>query len=115
MYVDLIRRVLEQAVDAYAKATGMAVSEVLASIRTHIDNTAKEHQKDEPDIKYEEALCRLGYLYRHATANATLFELVLRSWGNSEASSASPRTNASTCVRSEVALEPNCSDWRSTF
>ncbi len=82
MYIDLIRRVLEQAVEAYAKTSGMAVSEVLASIRSHIDNTAKEHQKDEPDIKYEDALCRLGYIYRHATANATLFELVLRESGD---------------------------------
>lgn len=59
----------------------MSVSEVLTAIRTHIDATAKEHQKDEPDIKYEDPLCRLGYLYRHATANATLFELVLRESG----------------------------------
>jgi hypothetical protein len=77
MYIDLIRRVLEQAVDSYASATGQQVSEVLAAIRTHIDATAQEHQKGEPDIKYAEALCRLGYLYRHATANATLFEHVL--------------------------------------
>src|SRR5258707_11394015 len=55
----------------------MVISEVLAKIRAHIDCTAKEHQKDEPEIQYEDALCRLGYLYRHATANATLFELVL--------------------------------------
>lgn len=81
MYIDLIRRVLEQAVDAYATAKGMSVSEVLTAIRTHIDSTAKEHQTAEPDIKYEEPLCRLGYLYRHATANATLFELVLRESG----------------------------------
>ena len=81
MYIDLIRRVLEQAVDSYASTSGMSVSEVLAAIRTHIDSTAKEHQKGEPAIKYEEALCRLGYLYRHATANATLFELVLQESG----------------------------------
>jgi hypothetical protein len=81
MYIDLIRRVLEQAVDAYASANGKSVSEVLTAIRTHIDSTAKEHQAAEPDIKYEEPLCRLGYLYRHATANATLFEHVLRESG----------------------------------
>lgn len=81
MYIDLIRRVLEQAVDSYATASGMTVSDVLTAIRKHIDATANEHQKDEPDIKYKDPLCRLGYLYRHATANATLFELVLRESG----------------------------------
>jgi|LSQX01.2.fsa_nt_gb hypothetical protein len=81
MYIDLIRRVLEEAVETYASTHGMAVSEVLTAIREHINSTAKEHQKDEPDIKYEDALCRLGYLYRHATANATLFELVLTESG----------------------------------
>jgi hypothetical protein len=81
MYIDLVRRVLEQAVDAYATAAGKPVSDVLAEIRTHIDETAKEHRKDEPEINYENPLCRLGYLYRHATANATLFELVLKDSG----------------------------------
>src|SRR5690606_25196920 len=39
--------------------------------------TATEHRRDEPAIDYDDALCRLGYLYRHAPANATLFEQVL--------------------------------------
>jgi hypothetical protein len=82
MYIDLIRRVIEQAIETYASANSMAVSEVLTAIREHIDSTAKEHQKDEPDIQYQNALCRLGYLYRHATANATLFELVLTESGD---------------------------------
>ncbi len=81
MYIDLIRRVLEQAMETYASSSGMTVSEVLGKIREHIDATAKEHQKDEPEIQYADALCRLGYLYRHATANATLFEFVLRDSG----------------------------------
>jgi hypothetical protein len=81
MYIDLIKRILEEAVETYAAASGMAVSEVLGKIREHIDATAKEHQKDEPGILYNDPLCRLGYLYRHATANATLFEWVLRDSG----------------------------------
>src|SRR5579862_8425670 len=81
MYIDLVRRVLEQTVERYASESGMTVSEVLAKIREHIDATAKEHQKDEPDIQYADALCRLGYIYRHATANATVFEFVLRESG----------------------------------
>jgi hypothetical protein len=81
MYIDLIRRVLEEAIETYAAATGKSVSEVLTEIREHIDATAKEHEEDEPDIQYQKPLCRLGYLYRHAPANATLFELILRNSG----------------------------------
>lgn len=81
MYIDLIRKILEQAVDSFAIAADKPVSEILDEIRTHIDQTAKEHQKDEPDIDYANPLCRLGYLYRHATANATLFEMVLKESG----------------------------------
>jgi hypothetical protein len=77
MYIELVRQVLEQAVETYAARTGKTVPEVLAQIREHIDKTAREHWKDEPKINYDDPLCRLGYLYRHATANATLFEQVL--------------------------------------
>lgn len=85
MYIDLVRRVLEQAVDSYASRHGITVTEVLQKIREHIDHTAREHRKDEPQIQYQDPLCRLGYLYRHATANATLFELVLRDSGETRA------------------------------
>ncbi|MCY2954076.1 MAG: hypothetical protein NTU53_19225 [Planctomycetota bacterium] len=81
MYIDLVRRVLEQAVDTYATEHGETVSTVLSQIREQIDKTSTEYRKDEPQIKYHDALCRLGYLYRHATANATLFELVVRESG----------------------------------
>ena len=81
MFVDLVRRVLEEAVDTYAKNHSLTVSDVLTRIREHINKTASEHRKDDPHIHYEDALCRLGYLYRHATVNATLFELVIRDSG----------------------------------
>ncbi len=81
MYIDLIRRILEEAIETYAASSGMSVHEVRTTIREHIDNTAKEHEEDEPDIQYQNPLCRLGYLYRHATANATLFELVINNSG----------------------------------
>jgi hypothetical protein len=81
VYIEMIRHILEQAVDTFASSSGMTVSEVLAKIRELIDSTAYEHRKDEPDIQYENALCRLGYLHRHGTANASLFEFVLRDSG----------------------------------
>ena len=77
MYIEIVRRVIEADVKTFARQNGLSVSEVLATIRHHIDNTAAEHYNDEPSIAYEDPLCRLGYLFRHAPANATLFEQVL--------------------------------------
>src|ERR1700719_3254923 len=81
MYIDIVKAVLEEAAELYASNSGMTMPEVLESIKDHIDNTSREHRKDEPDIEYNDALCRLGYLYRHAPANATLFERVLAESG----------------------------------
>ena len=78
MYIDLVRKILEEAVDDHATDLGCSKPEILAEIKKHIDATAKEHRRNEPEIDYQAPLCRLGYLYRHATANATLFERVLR-------------------------------------
>ena len=78
MYIALVRRVLEEAVGVYASNVKADVPSVLGQVRQHIDHTSAEHYKDEPAIEYEDPLCRLGYLYRHAAANATLFEHALR-------------------------------------
>ena len=77
MYVELVRRVIEEAVDLHAKITEQSVEDVLAQIRSHIAKTSDEYFKEEPDIRYEDPLCRLGYLYMNAPVNATLFEKVL--------------------------------------
>ena len=77
MYVQLVRRVIEEAVEDYAVAVKKPIEDVLAKVAEHIGNTAREHRRDEPQIEYNDPLCRLGYLYMHATANATLFEKVL--------------------------------------
>jgi hypothetical protein len=77
MYIDIVKAVLEEAVKLHASDSGITAPEILAKISQHLDETSKQHRKAEPDIKYDDPLCRLGYLYRHATANATLFEWVL--------------------------------------
>jgi hypothetical protein len=82
MYIDIVKAILEEAVELYSAESDLTVPEVLAKIKEHIDNTAKEHRKAEPEIEYQDPLCRLGYLYRHATANATLFERVLTESGH---------------------------------
>ena len=77
MYIMLVRQIVEEAVSTFADDNGLSESEVLRRIWEHVDHTASEHSSDEPSIDYEDPLCRLGYLYRHAAANATLFENVL--------------------------------------
>lgn len=81
MYMELVRRVIEEAVEIYARNARQTVPAVLALIRDHIDRTAQQHFTDEPNIDYDDPLCRLGYLYRHAPAGAGLFERVLQESG----------------------------------
>ena len=77
MYIELVRRVIEEAVRMHATETNQPEDEVLEKIAEHIEATSREHRKDEPQIEYNDPLCRLGYLYMHVAANATLFERVL--------------------------------------
>ena len=77
MYIELIRQVVDAGVRNYAASSGESTHEVLTKTRGFIDQTAKEYRKAEPNINYNDVLCRLGYLYRHGAANATLFERVL--------------------------------------
>lgn len=74
MYFEIIRSVVEEAVELHAKSSQKSSDEVLAEIRRHILATSSEHQTNDPQIQYAEPLCRLGYLYMHGAANATLFE-----------------------------------------
>ena len=77
MYIELVRRIVEEATESHARATELPTDDVLGEISTYIDATSREYRKDEPAIRYADPLCRLGYLYMHAAANATLFERVL--------------------------------------
>ena len=77
MYIELIRRIIEEAVELHAANSEKPTDEVLETINGHMEATSREYQSDEPDIQYDDSLCRLGYLYMNATANATLFERVL--------------------------------------
>ena len=77
MYIEIIRRVLEEAICLYGESSRKSKGEVLKEINAHIERTSSEHWKDEPQIQYDDPLCRLGYLFMHATANATLFERVI--------------------------------------
>ena len=78
MYFEIVGRVIEKAVELHAASSQKSSDEVFAEINAHIEDTSREHRKDDPQIQYEEPLCRLGYLFMHATANATLFERVIQ-------------------------------------
>jgi hypothetical protein len=81
MYFELIRDVLVTAVKQHARRSGRTEDDILRQIREHIDATQREHYSaGDPDIDYVDPLCRLGYVYRHASANAFLFEYVLRNF-----------------------------------
>ena len=78
MYFEIVRRVVEEAVELHAASSQKSSDEVLAEIGGHIVETSSEHRQAEPQIQYEEPLCRLGYLYMHGAAHATLFEKAIQ-------------------------------------
>ena len=79
MYFTIVKGVVEQGINDYIDAHGIGRDEVLTKIRTHMDHTSQQHRQSDsdPDIDYGSPLCRLGYIYRHAGINATLFEWAL--------------------------------------
>ena len=79
MYIRVIRQIIDNAVGEYAADFQMAREAVLREIRSHINATSDAYfkQGQDPDITYTDPLCRLGYLYRHGPAQATLFERVV--------------------------------------
>ena len=81
VYFEIVKQVVEQGIADYAAAYSIGRDEVLTKMKSHIDHTQKQHYQlnpVNPDINYDDPLCRLGYLYRHAGINATLFERVLK-------------------------------------
>lgn len=79
MYFTIVRELLDDAIPKYAGVKGIAVSAVDMMIASHIAATSDEHNKNpDPDINYDDYLCRLGYLYVHAGANGCLFERTVR-------------------------------------
>ena len=77
MYIKTIRKVVDSSIATYAEMTDQSLPDVRNQIKEHIEHTAAEHRTSMPDIDYEDSLCRIGYLYRHGAANASLFETVL--------------------------------------
>ena len=77
MYFRLLKPVIENAIALRVSNTGQTEGAVLEQIDNHIVETSAQYRQDEPEINYDDLFCRLGYLYTHAAANATLFERAL--------------------------------------
>jgi len=73
-YFETLKKVLDKALAEYDDPEGRRLHQVDAEIVKHMQKTTKQHYQPEPDIDYDNPLCRLGYLYTHAGANANLFE-----------------------------------------
>lgn len=77
IYFQTVKSVLDKAINDYCQDNQVLSDDVDKLIVNHIKSTADAHRNPDPDIDYFEPLCRLGYLYVHAGANATLFEWAL--------------------------------------
>ncbi len=77
MYIELVRDIVLKSIERHVRNSGLAREQVLEQIKNHILDTSDEYFKEIPVIEYQNPLCRLGYLYMNAPANATLFERVL--------------------------------------
>ena len=77
MYFEIIREVLDDAINNCASDHQLSRQHVLSEIRKHIDHTQQQHNTGNSQIEYNNPLCRLGYLYRHVGIGATLFEKTL--------------------------------------
>ena len=73
MYIEIIRRVLEEAICLYGESSQKSKNEILTEVNAHIVATSSEHRQAEPQIQYEEPLCRLGYLYSCMAQRMPLF------------------------------------------
>jgi hypothetical protein len=74
MYFKVVKKVLDECIVTYCDCQNIDQKIVDGFIRDHIDRTAIGHRNPNPNIAYQDPLCRLGYLFKHAGANACLFE-----------------------------------------
>lgn len=78
MYFKIIRAVLDRWIPRLAATQSVRQKKIHDQIRAEMEKTSSEHRHPDPEINYDLPVCRLGYLYMHAAANATLFEWLLR-------------------------------------
>ena len=113
MYLKIIRKILETRVLSYAQDNNLSEEQVLLEIRQKMDHTSREYWSQNPQIDYGDPLCRLGYLYRHAAANATAFERALNNSNLLANFSDAGKQDLNVCAVGG-GRELSCSVWLST-
>ena len=73
-YFETIKKILDRSIASYGCREKMPTAQIDKEIARHIRETRPKYWKPNPDINYDNPLCRLGYIYTYAGANATLFE-----------------------------------------
>lgn len=73
-YFEVIKRILDRAIESYSCREQIPIQNIDKQIAEHIEKTRPEWLKPDPNINYANPLCRLGYIFAYAGANATLFE-----------------------------------------
>lgn len=78
-YFEIIKKILDRSIEHYSRREEMSILKIDEEITQHIEATSREHWNNaDPNIDYDKPLCRLGYLFTHAGAQATLFERTIR-------------------------------------
>jgi hypothetical protein len=77
MYFEIVKRILDTAIKRFGDKEGLSREEICRQMSAHLSEMSKQHRADAPAIPYDDPLCRLGYLYMHVAANATMFERAL--------------------------------------
>ncbi len=78
LYFQAVKSVLDASIPILASQRSLTIPEIDQLISQRIEETSNQHQNPNPDIPYNDPFCRLGYLFVHCAANATLFEWTLR-------------------------------------
>ncbi len=78
LYFKIVKQILDQAITDYNRRTGKSIPEIDNEIAEHIRDTSSEYRNPDPNINYNDPLCRLGYIFTHVGANAVLFEKTIR-------------------------------------
>ncbi len=77
MYFRLVRDVINEAVGRLVKTNQQPKQTIYEGIKRQIPATSQQYRRADPQINYEDPLCRLGYLYMNVPVNATIFEKVI--------------------------------------
>jgi hypothetical protein len=74
----ILRPVIEQAIQQICITSQIEPAAALARVVQHLQNNSAQWRTDDPQINYQDPLCRVAYLYSQVPANANLCEIAVR-------------------------------------